>query len=275
MRLFVAVPCAVVAIVSGAAGCGAGAGGQTAVNEIVVPAVPPATPAGVASAPASASASGTGSEPAVEEAAEPEEKAEFGMIGLLNSGAGGDPGAPTTPWGSDDSIGDSLKGGLMGAGVGDSGLGGLGLVGGVGTVPALGGASGHARVTLEDPQVSGRLPPEVIKRIVRTNVGRYRVCFENGLKVNPKLQGRVRVRFVIGRDGAVSNVSNGGSDLPDADVIGCVVRSFYGLSFPQPDGGVVTVLSAISFTPGAPAAAAKPAAPAAPAAPSAAPAPKP
>src|SRR5207247_4442159 len=30
--------------------------------------------------------------------------AEFGMIGLLNSGAGGDPNAPTAPWGRDDSL---------------------------------------------------------------------------------------------------------------------------------------------------------------------------
>ena len=31
--------------------------------------------------------------------------AEFGMIGVLNSGAGGDPAAPTAPWGRDDSLG--------------------------------------------------------------------------------------------------------------------------------------------------------------------------
>ncbi|MBW2453548.1 MAG: hypothetical protein JRI68_03510 [Deltaproteobacteria bacterium] len=31
--------------------------------------------------------------------------AEFGMIGTLNAGAGGDPDAPTAPWGRDDSLG--------------------------------------------------------------------------------------------------------------------------------------------------------------------------
>jgi hypothetical protein len=34
----------------------------------------------------------------------------------------------------------------------------------------------------------------------------------------------VSVRFVIGRDGAVSNVANGGSDMPDGSVVSCVVR---------------------------------------------------
>ena len=98
--------------------------------------------------------------------------------------------------------------------------------------------------------VSGRLPPEVIQRIVRQNFGRFRLCYENGLRNNPNLQGRVAVRFVIGRDGAVTNVGNGGSDMPDSGVVSCVVRAFYGLTFPQPEGGIVTIVFPIVFSPG-------------------------
>ena len=43
--------------------------------------------------------------------------------------------------------------------------------------------------------------------------------------------------FASGRT-PVSNVSNGGSDMPDAGVVQCVVRAYYGLSFPQPEGGM-------------------------------------
>ena len=50
-------------------------------------------------------------------------------------------------------------------------------------------------------QVNGRLPPEVIQRIVRQNFGRFRLCYENGLRNNPNLQGRVTVKFVIDRSG--------------------------------------------------------------------------
>jgi hypothetical protein len=100
--------------------------------------------------------------------------------------------------------------------------------------------------------VSGRLPPEVIQRIVRQNFGRFRLCYENGLRRNPVLQGRVAVRFVIGRDGVTSNVGNGGSDLPDSAVVGCVVRQFKNFEFPQPEGGIVTVVFPIMFTPGDP-----------------------
>jgi hypothetical protein len=116
----------------------------------------------------------------------------------------------------------------------------------------LGGA--HAtrapQVRMGATTVNGRLPPEVIQRIVRQNYGRFRLCYENGLRNNPNLQGRVSVRFVIGRDGAVSNVSNGGSDLPDSSVVQCVVRAYYGLTFPQPEGGIVTVVYPIMFSPG-------------------------
>ncbi len=65
------------------------------------------------------------------------------------------------------------------------------------------------------PAVSGRLPPEVIQRIARRQFGRARLCYENGLRRNPALTGRVVVRFVIGRERQRQRApANGGSDLP-------------------------------------------------------------
>ena len=93
-------------------------------------------------------------------------------------------------------------------------------------------------------------PEENSAVIVRQNYGRFRMCYEQGLGRNPNLEGRVSARFVIGRDGAVSNASNGGSDLPDSGVVSCVVSAFYGLSFPQPEGGIVTVVYPIMLSPG-------------------------
>jgi len=211
---------------------------------------------------------------------------EFGMIGLLNSGAGGDPDAPTAPWGRDDSLGNdekSARGNMWGDEIGDAfGAGGLGLTGigeggggrgegiglgsigtighgaGTGTGQGFGNGAGHlgGKHTSKPPSVrmgatsvSGRLPPEVIQRIVRQNFGRFRLCYENGLRNNPNLQGTVSVSFTIGRDGSVGSVGGGGS-LPDSGVVSCVTKAFYGLSFPQPEGGVVKVSYPIAFTPG-------------------------
>lgn len=101
-----------------------------------------------------------------------------------------------------------------------------------------------------DTKVSSRIPAELIQRTVRQNFGRFRLCYENGLRANPNLAGRVSVRFVIGRDGAVMSASNGGSDLPDAGVVSCVVSAFRGLQFQQgEDASVATVVYPIVFSP--------------------------
>ena len=214
------------------------------------------------------------------------EAQEFGMIGLINVGAGGDPNAPTAPWGRDDSLGNdplSARGNMWGDSIGDAfGAGGLGLSGvgeggggrgegiglgnigtlghGAGTGTGQGFGNGHGRLggahqtkapslRQGQTQVNGRLPPEVIQRIVRQNFGRFRLCYEAGLRTNPTLSGRVSVKFVIDRSGAVSTAQDGGSELPDQGVISCVVRGFGNLSFPQPEGGIVTVVYPIIFKP--------------------------
>jgi hypothetical protein len=216
-----------------------------------------------------------------------QEAAQFGMIGLISTMGGGDPNAPTAPWGREESSGQdekSARGNMFGDTIGDSfGAGGLGLSGvgeggggrgegiglgnfgglghGAGTGTGQGIGNGHGRLggghKVSAPRiregatsVNGRLPPEVIQRIVRQNFGRFRLCYENGMKNNPNLQGRVSVKFVIDRSGAVAMTADGGSDLPDQGVVQCVVRGFGNLSFPQPEGGIVTVVYPIMFNPG-------------------------
>ena len=180
-----------------------------------------------------------------------------------------------------DNIGDAFGNGgleLMGTGIGGGGTGtgvGLGELGvghGAGLFGGPGGlgncrdgncGSGHGSgltkgghvpkgPSMRTPSVSvnGHIPPEVIQRIVRQNFGRFRNCYDAGLRTNPTLSGRVVTKFIIDRTGAVSTSSDGGSDLPDHAVTSCVVRSFSGLSFPQPEGGIVTVNYPIIFSPG-------------------------
>lgn len=212
----------------------------------------------------------------------------FGAIGLLSSGLMGDPNAPTAPWGQDTSSGRdpmSAQGNMFGDAIGDSfGNGGLGLNGtgeggggtgegiGLGNFGGLGHGAGNGNgngignggggvgrgrqakapniALAGNTQVNGRLPPEVIQRVVRQNFGRFRMCYDAGLRTNPSLGGRVAVKFIIDRTGAVSTAADGGSDLADRNVVSCVVRAFNSLSFPQPEGGIVTVVYPFSFTPG-------------------------
>ena len=211
------------------------------------------------------------------------------MIGLLNSGAGGDPNAPTAPWGRDDSLGNdaiSARGNMWGDEIGDAfGAGGLGLSGigeggggrgegiglgnigtlghGAGTGTGQGFGNGHGRlggahqtkapqVRMGATQVSGRLPPEVIQRIVRQNFGRFRLCYENGLAQQPEPR---RAASPCGSSSAATARSrtsaNGGSDLPDQRRrVAASSAASTASRFPQPEGGIVTVVYPIIFNPG-------------------------
>lgn len=96
--------------------------------------------------------------------------------------------------------------------------------------------------------VSGRLAPQLIQRTVRANFASLRRCYENGLTASPNLQGRIAIGFVIAQDGSVSHVTNKGTDLPNPATVDCVIKAFSKLSFPRPDGGIVTVVYPIHFT---------------------------
>lgn len=208
-----------------------------------------------------------------------------GMIGILRADAG-DPNAKASPFGRDTSLGleamsaegemwgDTIADAFGNGGLGLSGIGegggirgvGIGLHevgsigGGKGDIPGGGFGTHHGR--LQDghgarvprirrgaTEVHGRIPPEVVQRIVRQSHGRFRMCYEQGLQRNPSLTGRVTARFMIGRNGQVISTTNGGSDLPDSGVTSCVLEAFYGLSFPAPDGGNVEVTYPILFMP--------------------------
>jgi hypothetical protein len=96
----------------------------------------------------------------------------------------------------------------------------------------------------------GKLPPEVIQRIVRQNFGRLRLCVEKARNPGWALMGRVTVRFVIDWRGEVVSSKLVSSDIWDREVLSCVVRAFRSLHFPRPEGGMVTVSYPISFSPG-------------------------
>ena len=97
--------------------------------------------------------------------------------------------------------------------------------------------------------VNGHLPPEVVKRIVRQQFGRFRLCYEGALRANPTLAGTVTTTFTIRSDGSTEGVSTS-TDLIDKNVAPCIAKVFALLSYPQPEGGVVKVSYPLLFSPG-------------------------
>jgi hypothetical protein len=110
--------------------------------------------------------------------------------------------------------------------------------------------------------LSGRIPVSALQRVVRGSWGEMRKCYEAGLRRNRSLSGAVRVRFVVARDGTVSearDVDRGppdpiawgtGAGVPavrDAEVSACVVEAFRRLVFPKPSGGTFATTYAIEL----------------------------
>jgi hypothetical protein len=152
------------------------------------------------------------------------EDTSWGMIGVLNADGGMDLNAPTAPWGREDSTSHGRLG--------------------------PGHMTRTATVRQGNVTVNGRLPPEVIQRIVRQSFGRFKLCYEVGLQQDPNLEGVIAPRFVIAADGSVGSIgTDTTTTVSDWRVVECVKRAFSSLTFPQPEGGLVTVIFPITFAP--------------------------
>jgi hypothetical protein len=96
----------------------------------------------------------------------------------------------------------------------------------------------------------GKLDFETVEGIVQNGYKLFAHCYRDGLSRDPGLGGAVRLRFVIGADGRVARVIDGGSDLPDAGVVACVAEGFFALQFPKPAGGNVHLRYRMHFDAG-------------------------
>ena len=77
-----------------------------------------------------------------------------------------------------------------------------------------------------------------------------RQCYQDGLRRNRRLHGTISTRFVVARDGHVERATEEGrAAFPDRLVVDCVVGRFRRLTFPPPDGGPVTVVYPLTFSP--------------------------
>lgn len=101
-----------------------------------------------------------------------------------------------------------------------------------------------------DPSSPGALPDGAIDNVVEAAYPLFARCYRDGVSRNNDLDGNVRLRFVVSRSGRVSEVSDGGSDMTDRQVVDCIAEGFYALRFPQPEHGTVSVLYRIGFDAG-------------------------
>jgi TonB family protein len=177
----------------------------------------------------------------------------------IGPGSGGD---PSTDWGGFG------PGGGEGAGLAAFGGGGQGAGGGgdsryvgVGRLRTKGGyggrggrdfGSGEARigerepvkpiVKVEEPDVSGGLTREIIRRVIRNHLHEVRYCYSRELQKNPSLYGRVLVQFTILPSGKVAQASILRSTMNNENVPGCILTRVRGWTFPKPYKGASVIV---------------------------------
>jgi hypothetical protein len=96
----------------------------------------------------------------------------------------------------------------------------------------------------------GVLDLAAVDDVVNSGFPLFARCYRDGVQRNSKLDGAVRLRFVVGEAGQVTVVEDGGSDLTDRQVIDCVAEGFYALRFPEPQRGDAHLVYRIHFDAG-------------------------
>ena len=176
----------------------------------------------------------------------------------FNGGLGGVIGAKGIQAGSG---GLGAGGGGLGGGGSADGLGGLGSKGmgrgrsgrGMG-----GGSFGKKRKRGSlgriggNPTILGGLDKSLIDAVIKRNMSQIRYCYQRQLAKNPTLSGKIKVKFVIAKDGSVSKASIDSSTMGGAGkpVQSCIVGRFKKFKFPKPNGGIVIVKYPFIFTGG-------------------------
>jgi len=87
--------------------------------------------------------------------------------------------------------------------------------------------------------VDGSLDSAAIKRVVRRNLPSIKHCYEQELRRNPKLAGKVTIEVTVAVTGAVTNAEVISSSMNNRAVEGCMTKTIRRWRFPRPDDGDV------------------------------------
>jgi len=102
-----------------------------------------------------------------------------------------------------------------------------------------------------EPLLIGALPASAIDEVIKRNMAQIRYCYQRRLLANPKLGGKITLRFTISGDGSVAAASVARATLQDDAVHSCLVGRFLKMRFPEPQGGgIVRVTYPFLFSPG-------------------------
>lgn len=161
---------------------------------------------------------------------------------------------------------DSAFDGLAGVGIATSATetsrrgAGSGEAAGIGDLATDGGGSANvgsksaARVrgsvrASRAEGVDGSLDPKEITAAIKRRLAGIKRCYEQQLKRNPKLAGKIVITFVIDGSGKVSEAYVESNSMGDSTVAQCILGLIRRVRFPKPDEGTVQASFPFVFTP--------------------------
>lgn len=107
---------------------------------------------------------------------------------------------------------------------------------------AGGGSTGTGTMIQAASEVRGSLDKEEIRRVVRAHLGEVKRCYEQGLQRRPDLEGRVVLKFTVGKTGTVVAAKIEETTLNERQVEQCITDAAKKWTFPKPTGdGIVTI----------------------------------
>ncbi|HVO21950.1 MAG TPA: AgmX/PglI C-terminal domain-containing protein [Anaeromyxobacter sp.] len=149
------------------------------------------------------------------------------------------------------------------AGVGGRKGGGQGGSASIGSLATSGGGGGQVGYGAKaEVKVTGSVAAEAAEidssdvdqgklgAFVRARMGLLKACYENALKRNPGLKGRMRIRFTILETGGISELSVVENGLGSQDVATCVASTMRAWRLPFRPSGPVSVDYPLVFSPG-------------------------
>jgi len=172
----------------------------------------------------------------------------FGAGGGMTDVASALSGAGGVAVATDPGAGGGRKGGGQGgaASIGDLATSGGGAVGY--------GAKSEVKVTgsvaAEEAEVdSAEIDQQKLSAFIKARFGLIKACYENALKRNPNLKGKITIRFTILETGGLSDLNIAVNSVGSADVANCIVATMRSWRTQFKPSGPVTVEFPFVFSP--------------------------
>jgi outer membrane biosynthesis protein TonB len=115
------------------------------------------------------------------------------------------------------------------------------------------GAKSEARVTgqvsAEDAEIdSADIDQGKLGSFVRARINSIKTCYENALKRNPSLKGKIRIRFTILETGGLADIVVLENSMGSGEVASCIASFMRSWRTPFHPAGTVTVEYPFVFT---------------------------